>query len=200
MIKKVAILANGGDVSGFNAVIRAIVKTAENNDIECYGFIDGYNGLLKNNYVKLSTANDQTASGILPKGGSIIGSSTNANVFNYKVEENGQIVYKDLSDVCVENIKKDGFDCIFILGGDGTQKSARDFATKGVNVIGVPKTIDNDVACTEITFGYTRLSKINYLKCFQLLSFYFFDMMTRKFQSRSHIYSAWTGLPHSPMN
>ena len=82
MIKKVAILANGGDVSGFNAVIRAIVKTAENNGIECYGFIDGYNGLLKNDYVKLSTANDQSASGILPKGGSIIGSSTNANVFN----------------------------------------------------------------------------------------------------------------------
>ena len=154
MVRKVAILANGGDVSGFNAVIRAIVKTAEHNGVECYGFIDGYNGLLKNEFVKLSTGNDETASGILPKGGSIIGSSTNANVFNYKVEENGEIVYKDLSDVCVENIKKDGFDCIFTLGGDGTQKSARDFATKGVNVIGVPKTIDNDVACTDITFGY----------------------------------------------
>ena len=154
MVKKVAILANGGDVSGFNAVIRAIVKTAEQNGVECYGFIDGYNGLLKNNFVKLSTGNDETASGILPKGGSIIGSSTNANVFNYKVEENGQIVYKDLSDVCVQNIKDDGFDCVFTLGGDGTQKSARDFAIKGVNVIGVPKTIDNDVACTEITFGY----------------------------------------------
>jgi len=154
MLKKVAILANGGDVSGFNAVIRAIVKTAENHEIECYGFVDGYNGLLRNEYEKLSTANDEHASGILPKGGSIIGSSTNANVFNYKVEENGQIIYKDLSDICVENIKKDGFDCVFTLGGDGTQKSARDFATKGVNVIGVPKTIDNDVACTEITFGY----------------------------------------------
>ena len=155
MLKKVAILANGGDVSGFNAVIRAIIKTAEHNNVECYGFIDGYNGLLKNNYVKLSTANDQSASGILPKGGSIIGSSTNANVFNYKVVgENGEVEYKDLSDVCVENIKKDRFDCIFTLGGDGTQKSARDFSTKGVNVIGVPKTIDNDVACTDITFGY----------------------------------------------
>ena len=154
MIRKVAILANGGDVSGFNAVIRAIVKTAENNGIDCYGFIDGYNGLLKNNYEKLSTANDEHASGILQKGGSIIGSSTNANVFHYKVEENGETVYKDLSDVCVENIKKDGFDCLFTLGGDGTQKSARDFSTKGINVIGVPKTIDNDVACTEITFGY----------------------------------------------
>ena len=155
MLKKVAILSNGGDVSGFNAVIRAIIKTAEHNNVECYGFIDGYNGLLKNNYVRLSTANDQSASGILPKGGSIIGASTNANVFNYKVVgENGEVEYKDLSDVCVENIKKDGFDCIFTLGGDGTQKSARDFSTKGVNVIGVPKTIDNDVACTEITFGY----------------------------------------------
>ena len=154
MIKKVAILANGGDVSGFNAVIRAIVKTAENKGIECYGFIDGYNGLLKNDYKKLTTSNDGSASGILPKGGSIIGSSTNANVFNYKVEENGQIVYKDLSDICVENVKKDGFDCLFTLGGDGTQKSARDFSTKGINIIGIPKTIDNDVACTEITFGY----------------------------------------------
>jgi len=152
MIKKVAILANGGDVSGFNAVIRGIVKTAESHGIECYGFIEGYRGLLKNEYIKLDSAT--TASGILHKGGSIIGSSTNANVFNYKIEENGQVVYKDLSDVCVENVKKDGFDCLFTLGGDGTQKSARDFSTKGINVIGIPKTIDNDVACTEITFGY----------------------------------------------
>ena len=164
MLKKVAILANGGDVSGFNAVIRAIIKTAEHNNVECYGFIDGYNGLLKNNYVKLSTANDQSASGILPKGGSIIGSSTNANVFNYKViGENGEVEYKDLSDVCVENIKKDEFDCIFTLGGDGTQKSAREFSTKGVNVIGVPKTRDNDVALIpEITYYINKaVDKIN---------------------------------------
>ena len=154
MLKKVAILANGGDVSGFNAVIRAIVKTAEKNNVECYGFIDGYNGLLKNEHIKLNTSSNNIASGILAKGGSIIGSSTNANVFNYKVEENGEIVYKDLSDICIKNIKEDGFDCIFTMGGDGTQKSARDFATKGVNIIGIPKTIDNDVACTDITFGY----------------------------------------------
>lgn len=152
MIKKVAILANGGDVSGFNAVIRAIVKTAEQNNVECYGFIEGYKGLLENNYIKLDTFN--TASGILHKGGSIIGSSTNSNVFNYKMEENGQVVYKDLSNQCVENVKQDQFDCIFTLGGDGTQKSARDLSLKGINVIGVPKTIDNDVACTDITFGY----------------------------------------------
>ena len=152
MVKKVAILANGGDVSGFNDVIRAIALTAKKHNVECYGFIDGYNGLLKNEYVDL--IGTHMISGILHKGGSIIGSSTNANVFNYKVNENGQTVYKDLSQECIDNIKKDGFDCVFTLGGDGTQKSARDFFVRGVNVIGVPKTIDNDVACTDITFGY----------------------------------------------
>ena len=152
MIKKVAILINGGDAPGLNAVIRAIVKTAEQNGVECYGFLDGYNGLLKNEYIKLDA--NSTASGILPKGGAIIGSSLNANVFNYKVEEDGKIVYKDLSEKCVQNIKEDGFDCVFTLGGDSTQKSARDFSLRGLNIIGVPKTIDNDVACTDITFGY----------------------------------------------
>jgi len=153
MISKVAILANGGDVSGFNAVIRAIVKTAENNGIECYGFIDGYRGLLKNDYIKLDSS--ENASGILQKGGSIISSSTNANVFNYKItDKDGNVEYKDLSEICVENMKEDGFDCLFTLGGDSTQKSARDLTLRGLKVIGVPKTIDNDVACTDITFGY----------------------------------------------
>ena len=155
MLKKVGILANGGDVAGFNAVIRGIVKTAENHGIECYGILDGYNGLLKKDFELLTTDAQGKAKGILPKGGSIIGSSTNANLFNYKVvNEDGSVEYKDKSEEAINNIKEFGFDCIFTLGGDGTQKSARDFSTKGVNIIGVPKTIDNDVACTEITFGY----------------------------------------------
>ena len=153
MIKKVAILANGGDVAGFNAVIRAIKKTCETHGIECYGFLDGFRGLVNNNYIRLD--GNPMASGILPKGGSIIGSSTNAIVFHYKVEhEDGTVTYEDLSDQCVKNVMEDGFDCVFTLGGDSTQKSARDFFVRGVNVIGVPKTIDNDVACTDITFGY----------------------------------------------
>ena len=152
-MKRVAILANGGDVCGFNAVIRAIVKTAEESNVEVLGFVEGYKGLLENNYIKLSSKD--TASGIIAKGGSIISSSTNANVFHYKtINENGEVEYKDMSDVCVQNIKDDEVDCLFTLGGDSTQKSARDFYIKGVNVIGVPKTIDNDLACTEITFGY----------------------------------------------
>ncbi len=153
MLRKVAILANGGDVAGLNPVIRAIMRTAQTHGIECYGFIDGYKGLLENNYIRLD--GNPVADGILPKGGSIIGSSTNTIVFNYKVTNpDGTVEYKDLSDLCVENVKKDGFDCVFTLGGDSTQKSARDLYIKGINTIGVPKTIDNDVACTDITFGY----------------------------------------------
>lgn len=152
MLKKVAIITNGGDCPGLNAVIRAIVKTAETNGIECYGYIEGYKGLYQNNYIKLDS--NGSASGLLHRGGTIIGASNSTNLFNLKVEENGQTVYKDVSDICVENVRRAGFDCIFTLGGDGTQKSARDFSTKGLNIIGVPKTIDNDVAHCEMTFGY----------------------------------------------
>ena len=152
MVKKVAIITNGGDAPGLNAVIRAIVKTAETNGIECYGYIEGYKGLLENNYIKLDTKTN--ASGLLHRGGTIIGTTNSTNVFNLKVEENGKTVYKDMSQKCIDNIKQAGFDCIFTLGGDGTQKSGRDFSLRGVNVIGVPKTIDNDVAHTDVTFGY----------------------------------------------
>lgn len=152
MIKKVAIVTNGGDCPGLNAVIRAIVKTAETHGVECYGFIEGYKGMLKNEFMKLESRG--SASGLLHRGGTIIGTSNSTNLFNYKVEENGQVEYRDLSQVAIDNVKQDGFDCIFTLGGDGTQKSARDFSLRGLNVIGVPKTIDNDVAHTDITFGY----------------------------------------------
>lgn len=135
---------------GLNAVIRAIVKAAETHSVECYGYIEGYKGLLKNEYVRLES--NGSASGLLHRGGTILGASNNTNLFNYKTEENGEVVYKDLSDFCVDNIKRAGFDCIFALGGDGTQKSARDFSLKGINIIGIPKTIDNDVAHSEITF------------------------------------------------
>jgi len=152
MINKVAIITNGGDCPGLNAVIRAIVKTAETHGIECYGYIEGYKGLLNNEYIKLESRG--SASGLLDKGGTIIGTSNSTNVFNLKVEEDGQTVYRDMSDACINNIREAGFDCIFTLGGDGTQKSARDLFLKGVNIIGIPKTIDNDVAHSEITFGY----------------------------------------------
>lgn len=152
-IKKIGILINGGDAPGLNAVIRAIIKTARVNGIESYGFIEGFKGLLENNYIQLE--GNPLASGIIQKGGAIIGSSLNTNVFNYKViNEDGSVEYKDLSDRCVQNLKDDGIDCLFTLGGDSTQKAARDLSLRGIKVIGVPKTIDNDVAGTDVTFGY----------------------------------------------
>ena len=104
-LKKVAILINGGDTPGLNAVIRSIAKAAEQNGVECYGFIEGYKGLFENNFIKLDS---KEISGILPRGGAIIGSSLNTNVFNYKIVEDGKVTYKDMSDKCVQNIKEDG--------------------------------------------------------------------------------------------
>lgn len=159
MLKRIAILTNGGDAPGLNAVIRAIVKVAERNGIESYGFIEGYKGLLENNYVRLES--NGNAAGLLHRGGTIIGASNNTNVFNLPVkDENGQTVYKDMSSKCVENLNNLGIDCLFTLGGDGTQKSARDLSLKGVNVIGIPKTIDNDVAHTDVTFGFNTAVEV----------------------------------------
>lgn len=152
-VKKVAILTNGGDAPGLNAVIRAILKSAKVHGIEVYGYIDGYKGFLENNYVKLDLSTN--GSGLLTRGGTIIGTSNSTNLFNLKKQKkDGSYEYVDMSDFCIKQFKEQGFDCLFTLGGDGTQKSARDFAVKGLNIIGIPKTIDNDVALTDKTFGY----------------------------------------------
>lgn len=151
-IKKIAILTGGGDCPGLNAVIRAVTKTAIlKYGYEVIGYKYGYKGLYNNDFVVL----DQKAiSGILHKGGTILRSSNKDNLFNYSVEENGQIVKKDVSDIAVSNLKKEGVDALVVIGGDGTLTSARDFARKGVNVVGVPKTIDNDLSSTDVTFGF----------------------------------------------
>ena len=151
-IKKIALLTGGGDCPGLNAVIRAVTKTAIlNYGIEVIGYKFGYRGLYNNDFVPLTL---DSVSGILSKGGTILYSSNKDNLFDYLVEENGVKVKKDVSDVAVENLKKEGVDVLVVIGGDGTLTSARDFARKGVKVIGVPKTIDNDLASTDVTFGF----------------------------------------------
>lgn len=151
-IKKIAILTGGGDCPGLNAVIRAITRTAIlQHGWEVIGYRFGYRGLYTNDYVNLTL---DRVLGILHKGGTILYSSNKDNLFDYQVEENGVIVKKDVSDVAVENLKKEGVDVLVVIGGDGTLTSARDFARKGINVIGVPKTIDNDLAATDVTFGF----------------------------------------------
>lgn len=151
-IRKIALLTGGGDCPGLNAVIRAITRTAiVNYDIEVIGYKFGYRGLYNNDYVSLTLDN---VSGLISRGGTILYSSNKDNLFDYQVEENGVTVKKDVSDVAVENMKKEGVDVLVVIGGDGTLTSARDFARKGVKVIGVPKTIDNDLASTDVTFGF----------------------------------------------
>ncbi|MDU6341617.1 MAG: 6-phosphofructokinase [Clostridium sp.] len=151
-IKKIALLTGGGDCPGLNAVIRAVTKAAIlNYGMEVIGYKFGYRGLYKNDFVPLTL---DSVSGILNRGGTILYSSNKDNLFDYQVEENGVQVKKDVSDVAIENLKKEGVDVLIVIGGDGTLTSARDFSRKGVKVIGVPKTIDNDLASTDVTFGF----------------------------------------------
>ncbi|MFL0268408.1 6-phosphofructokinase [Candidatus Clostridium radicumherbarum] len=151
-IKKIALLTGGGDCPGLNAVLRAATRTAIlKYGYEVIGYKFGYRGLYNNDYIPL---NLDTVSGILHRGGTILYSSNKDNLFDYSIEEDGKMVKKDVSDVAVENLKNAGVDVLVVIGGDGTLTSARDFARKGVKVIGVPKTIDNDLASTDVTFGF----------------------------------------------
>lgn len=152
-VKKIALLSGGGDCPGLNAVIRTITKIAiEKYNWEVIGFVYGYRGLYNNNYVELTV---DKVEDIYKEGGTILYSSNKDNLFDYLVDDgNGGKVRKDVSDVGVENLKKDGVDVLVVLGGDGTLTSARDFSRKGVNVIGVPKTMDNDLTSTDLTYGF----------------------------------------------
>lgn len=150
--RRIGMITGGGDCPGLNAVIRAVVKTAMfKYGWEVFGFKDGYRGLVLNQYVKL---NARDASGILDKGGTILGTSNRDNPFNFRIETNGKIEYKDMSEEVLKNISALNIDSMVIIGGDGTLTSARDFFKKGLNVIGVPKTIDNDLSGTDRTFGF----------------------------------------------
>ncbi|MDI3546683.1 MAG: ATP-dependent phosphofructokinase / diphosphate-dependent phosphofructokinase [Halanaerobiales bacterium] len=151
-IKKIGILTGGGDCPGLNAVIRAATRTAIlKYGLEVVGFKNGYRGLYLGQTVKLDM---DAISGILPLGGTILYTSNKTNLFKFPFEEDGKTVYRDVSDVGVKNIEEAGIDAMIIIGGDGTLTSGRDFARKGVKVVGVPKTIDNDLALTDVTFGF----------------------------------------------
>lgn len=160
-IKKIAIMTGGGDCSGLNPVIRAVVKTAIlKYGLEVVGIRHGYHGLYHGDFVSLGLDDVEE---IITKGGTILYSSNKDNLFQYPVrdekgdfvrDENGKLIYEDVSDVGVENLNKANIDALFILGGDGTLTSGRDFSRKGVNVVAIPKTIDNDLAFTDYTFGF----------------------------------------------
>ncbi len=153
-IKRIGVLTGGGDCPGLNAVIRAVVTSAlREYNVECYGILDGFSGLI-NKRVKKLDLND--VSGILPRGGTILGTSNRDNPFKYPFKnDKGEIEYKDVSDQVIRTIEYNELDAIITVGGDGTQSIANLLhSTHNIPVVGVPKTIDNDLGGTDVTFGF----------------------------------------------
>ena len=150
--KRIGVLTGGGDCPGLNAVIRAIVKTADNDyDVEVIGFMDGYEGLIENRYKVLEV---KDVSGILTHGGTILGTSNQADPFHFPVLEDEDYIYLDRSSQGIRNFEKLGLDALIAIGGDGTMAASARMMEKGLPIVGVPKTIDNDLAGTDITFGF----------------------------------------------
>lgn len=152
VINRIGVLTGGGDCPGLNAVIRAVTKSAINvYGLEVIGFLDGFKGLVENNWIRLDW---EKVSGILHIGGTILGSSNRDNPFAYYRDENGGGEPEDMSDTALENLQELGIDALVVIGGDGSMHIAQGLANKGVRVVGVPKTIDNDLLATDFTFGF----------------------------------------------
>ncbi|MGI5840212.1 MAG: 6-phosphofructokinase [bacterium] len=151
-LRRIGVLTGGGDAPGLNAVIRAVVKTAISRyEAEVFGFIDGFKGLVLGQARRLSLSD---VSGLLPRGGTILGTTNRDNPFKFLVSENGREVYRDCSGKVRENLRRLAIEALIVIGGDGSLSIARDFADLGIPVVGVPKTIDNDLAATDVTFGF----------------------------------------------
>jgi len=147
MSKHIGILTAGGDSPGLNAAIRGVAKAALNEyDMQVIGFRDGFRGLVENRIVRLESG---SLSGILTVGGTILGTSRDKP---HKMRVGGKT--QDMTDVIVENYQANHLDALVCLGGGGTQKNALQLKQKGLNVITLPKTIDNDVFGTDVTFGF----------------------------------------------
>ncbi len=150
----IGILTSGGDCPGLNAAIRAITKTAISvYGMNVLGFMDGFRGLVENRTIHIENS---TVSGILTNGGTILGTSRDKL---YKMPMGNKVI--DMTDVAIENLRQNHIDCLVCLGGNGTQKNALKLHQAGnINVLTLPKTIDNDVAGTEISFGYDTAMQI----------------------------------------
>ncbi len=148
---KLGILTGGGDCPGLNAVIRAAVKMAAGQGIETVGIRDGFKGLIEGNFLPLGPREVQ---GILPKGGTILGTSNRDNPFHFRRVVGGVESHRDESGVLLQNAAAAGLERIIVIGGDGTMHIGDKLAGLGLGIVGVPKTIDNDLAATDVTFGF----------------------------------------------
>lgn len=144
--KCIGILTSGGDCPGLNAAIRGVAKAAMQQGTKVIGIQDGFRGLVENRIMALE---DKDVSGILTHGGTFLGSSRDKP---HKMSMGGKVM--DMTDVAVANARKNHIDCLVCLGGNGTQKNAMRLHEAGLDVLTLPKTIDNDVAMTDITFGF----------------------------------------------
>jgi 6-phosphofructokinase 1 len=150
---RIAINTGGGDAPGLNAVIEAVVMSAYNRNWEVYGIKNGYTGLLNTDEIIMLSPEKVRRISIL--GGTILGTTNKGNPFEMPVKNVvGDIEIRDVSDKVIQNFKRLKFDCLVAVGGDGSLKIAHDLYKKGIPVIGVPKTIDNDLGGTVITFGF----------------------------------------------
>lgn len=154
-MKKVLVLTGGGDCPGLNAVIRAIVKRAsQTKEWEVHGSIEAYNGVLKNPK-EIVHLNKQRVSGIHVKGGTILNTTTKGGPFSWPVKkDDGTWEAVDRSDWMIKELKNMDFDAVISIGGDGSQRISQALHEKGLNIVGIPKTIDNDLAATDYTFGF----------------------------------------------
>ena len=152
-MKKIVISTGGGDAPGLNAVIYAVVKAAHSRGWEVFGSRSGYLGLL--DLDELVRLTPEKVADITPTGGTLLGSTNKGNPFAMPVENlAGQFNIRDVSDRVMSNFQRMGFSCHIAVGGDGSLEIAHRFAEKGMPVIGVPKTIDNDLEATDLTFGF----------------------------------------------
>jgi ATP-dependent phosphofructokinase / diphosphate-dependent phosphofructokinase len=156
-IQLIGLLTGGGDCPGLNAVIRAAVKTAINEyGWEVLGIEDGFEGLIQQHKARLLAVTD--VRGLLPRGGTILGSTNRANPFHYEVASDGQVRVFDVSGTVMQHAREYAIDVLIVIGGDGSMRIAHELMHKGLQVVGVPKTIDNDLYGTEITAALTRQS------------------------------------------
>ena len=153
-IKRIGVLTGGGDCPGLNGVIRAVVRTAvEVYRWEAVGFEDGFEGMIMPG--KHRPLDVEAVSGILYRGGTILGSTNRGNPFAFPVTKNGKTEPMDCSGNVLDAYRRLGLDCLLVIGGDGTLKIAeRLMKERGLKVVGVPKTIDNDLSATDQTFGF----------------------------------------------
>lgn len=152
-MRRIAMLTGGGDAPGLNAVIRAVAKSAiQVYGWEVLGIRDGFDGFLRPDGVFPMHLED--VRGILPRGGTILGAANRGNPFARKVVRDGKEVIEDVSGEVIRAIERLNLDSLVVIGGDGTLHIALELSQLGVAVIGVPKTIDNDVGGTEVTFGF----------------------------------------------